>query len=117
MQIFSSFNHLSRFYCSRLNTRIYLHYLGYVVFDKIEEKLKGNEEVTKQDLVALTFEPIMGGKLTKFDRIIKSIRLVKKINNEYRYDIESMLYAFADKFLLNYYRYSYVSPPFLERGK
>ena len=72
---------------------------GDIIFDKIEEKLKENEEITKQDLVALTFTPIMNGKLTKFDRIIKSIRLVKKINNEYRYDIESMLYAFADKFL------------------
>jgi len=41
----------------------------------------------------------MGGKLTKLDRIIKSIRIIKKINNEYRYDVESMLYAFADKFL------------------
>lgn len=41
----------------------------------------------------------MSGKLTKLDRIIKSIRIVKKIYNEYRYDIESMLYAFADKFL------------------
>ena len=33
------------------------------------------------------------------DRRIKSIRIIKKINNEYRYDVESMLYAFADKFL------------------
>ncbi len=41
----------------------------------------------------------MGGKLTKLDKIIKSIQLVKKINNEYMYDIESLLYAFADKFL------------------
>ncbi|OOM15936.1 hypothetical protein [Clostridium saccharobutylicum] len=38
-------------------------------------------------------------KYTKLDRIIKSIRIVKKIENEYRYDVESMLYAFADKFL------------------
>lgn len=49
--------------------------------------------------IPLTFTPIMGGKLTKLDKIIKSIQLVKKINNEYMYDIESLLYAFADKFL------------------
>jgi len=70
-----------------------------IVIQEVEEKLNNNEEVTKQDLVALTFTPIMGGKLTKLDRIIKSIRIIKKIDNEYRYDIESMLYAFADKFL------------------
>jgi hypothetical protein len=62
-------------------------------------KTRDKEEITKQDLVALTFAPIMGGKLTNLDKILKSIRLVKKIDNEYRYDMESMLYAFADKFL------------------
>ncbi|MFT8352920.1 hypothetical protein [Clostridium saccharoperbutylacetonicum] len=72
---------------------------GDIVFEEVEEKLNNNKEVTKQDLVALTFTPIMNGKLTKLDRIIKSIRIIKKIDNEYRYDVESMLYAFADKFL------------------
>ena len=41
----------------------------------------------------------MGGKLTKAEKIIKSIRIVKSYDSEYKYDIESMLYAFADKFL------------------
>ena len=72
---------------------------GDIIFDKVEEKLRDKKEITKQDLVALTFAPIMGGKLTNIDKILKSIRLVKKIDNEYRYDMESMLYAFADKFL------------------
>ena len=72
---------------------------GDVVIQKVEEKVNDNIEVTKQDLIALTFTPIMSSKVTKLDRIIKSIRLMKKIDNEYRYDIESMLYAFADKFL------------------
>ena len=72
---------------------------GDIVIQEVEEKLNNNVEVTKRDLVALTLTPIMSGKLTKLDRIIKSIRIVKKIDNDYRYDIESMLYAFADKFL------------------
>lgn len=72
---------------------------GDIVIKEVEEKLNNNIEVTKQDLIALTFTPIMSGKLTKLDRIIKSIKLIKRINDEYKYDIESMLYAFADKFL------------------
>lgn len=72
---------------------------GDIVIQEVEAKLNNNIEITKQELVALTFTPIMSGKLTKLERIIKSIRIVKKINNDYRYDIESMLYAFADKFL------------------
>ena len=58
---------------------------GDIVIQEVEEKLNNNIEVTKQDLVALTFTPIMSGRLTKLDRIIKSIRIVKKIDNEYRY--------------------------------
>ena len=72
---------------------------GDIVIKEVEEKINDNVEVTKQDLIALTFTPIMSGKLSKLDKIIKSIRLVKKIDNEYRYDVESMIYAFADKFL------------------
>ena len=72
---------------------------GDIVIQEVEEKLNNNIEVTKQDLIALTFTPIMSGKLSKLDKIIKSIKLVKKIDSDYRYDVESMLYAFADKFL------------------
>ena len=72
---------------------------GDIVIKETEGKINDNVEVTKQDLIALTFTPIMSGKLSKLDKIIKSIRLVKKIDNEYRYDVESMIYAFADKFL------------------
>ena len=70
---------------------------GDIVIKEVEEKINDNVDVTKQDLIALTFTPIMSGKLSKLDKIIKSIRLVKKIDNQYRYDVESMLYAFADK--------------------
>ena len=69
---------------------------GDLVVEELEKKVKNKEHITKQELIALTFTPIMGGKLTKAEKIIKSIRIVKSSNNEYKYDIESMLYAFAD---------------------
>ena len=72
---------------------------GDLIVEELEKKVKNKENITKQELVALTFTPIMGGKLTKAEKIIKSIRIVKSSDNEYKYDIESMLYAFADKFL------------------
>lgn len=72
---------------------------GDAVIQEIENKLNKNLEITKQDLIALTFTPIMSGELSRLDKIIKSIRLVKRIDDEYKYDVESMLYAFADKFL------------------
>ncbi|MDY4078060.1 MAG: DUF4351 domain-containing protein, partial [Clostridium sp.] len=67
--------------------------------EEVEKKINNKEKLTKQELVSLAFTPIMGGKLTKAEKIIKSIRIVKSSDSEYKYDIESMLYAFADKFL------------------
>ena len=72
---------------------------GDLVVEELEKKVKNKEHITKQELIALTFTPIMGGKLTKAEKIIKSIKIVKSSDSEYKYDIESMLYAFADKFL------------------
>ena len=72
---------------------------GDLIVEELENKVKNKENITKQELVALTFTPIMGGKLTKAEKIIKSIIIVKSSDNEYKYDIELMLYAFADKFL------------------
>lgn len=41
----------------------------------------------------------MGGKSDKVDRILNAIKVVKNIDSEYRYDVETILYAFANKFL------------------
>lgn len=72
---------------------------GDKIFNEIINKIKNNENVTKTDLVELTFTPIMGGKLSKADKIINAVKVVKNIDREYRYDIEAILYAFASKFL------------------
>ena len=72
---------------------------GDIVLDRIEKKIKKKEEVSKSELVSLTFTPIMGGSLSKADRIMRSIRIIEEVEDDYKYDIESMLYAFADKFL------------------
>ena len=72
---------------------------GDKIFNDILEKMKHKEELSKQDIISLTFTPIMGGKLSKSDKIINAIRVVKDINKDYRYDVESILYAFASKFL------------------
>ncbi|WP_315080647.1 hypothetical protein [uncultured Clostridium sp.] len=72
---------------------------GDKVFEKIINKIKNGDKIEKQDLITLTFTPIMGGELSKGDKILNAIKIVKDIDSEYIYDIESMLYAFASKFL------------------
>ena len=86
----SKFNVKSIFMCEKN---------GDLIFEELEKKINNKEKLTKQELISLAFTPIMGGKLTKVEKIIKSIRIVKSSDSEYKYDIESMLYAFADKFL------------------
>ena len=69
------------------------------IFDAIKDKLDKGTEVTKQEVIALAFTPIMGGSMSKQEKIIKAIRITMTINKEYRYDVQSILYAFANKFL------------------
>ena len=47
----------------------------------------------------LSFSPIMGGQVSKLDRILNTIKLLKDIDITYRHDVESIIYAFANKFL------------------
>lgn len=72
---------------------------GDKIFDEIAEKIHSGEEFTKQDIISLTFTPIMGGKSTKTEKIVKAIKITKDIDKYYRYDVQSILYAFASKFL------------------
>ena len=51
------------------------------------------------DILKLTFTPVMGGKMNKSEKILKAIRLSKEITSPYKRDMESILYAFANKFL------------------
>ncbi|RXI40135.1 hypothetical protein DP129_05320 [Clostridium tetani] len=72
---------------------------GDKIYNDIVEKIKSGIEITKQDIISLTFTPIMGGKIGIADKIINAIHIVKDINNDYKYDVESILYVFANKFL------------------
>lgn len=72
---------------------------GDEVFHEIINKIKNGDRVEKQDLITLTFTPIMGGKSGKADRILNAIKIVRNVDTEYKYDIETILYAFASKFL------------------
>lgn len=44
----------------------------------IVEKINLLEDISKQDIISLSFTPIMGGSLSKADKILKAIKLVKK---------------------------------------
>ena len=60
-----------------------------------------NEDGDKvfDEIIKLTFTPVMGGKMDKSEKILKAIKLSKEITSPYKRDMESILYAFANKFL------------------
>ncbi len=60
---------------------------GDKIYNDIVEKIKSGIEITKQDIIALAFTPIMGGKVGIADKIINAIHIVKDINNDYKYDV------------------------------
>lgn len=72
---------------------------GDKIYNDIVKKIKSGIEITKQDIISLTFTPIMGGNVSKVDKILNVIDIVKDVNEDYKYDVESILYAFANKFL------------------
>ena len=72
---------------------------GDKVFDEIIDKLSCGKDIDKQDIIKLTFTPVMGGKMDKSEKILKAIKLSKEITSPYKRDMESILYAFANKFL------------------
>ena len=72
---------------------------GDEVFDYISEKINKGISLSKDDIISLSFTPIMGGKISKLDRILNTIKVLKDIDDTYRPDVESIIYAFANKFL------------------
>ena len=72
---------------------------GDEVFDYIVDKINKGISLSKDDIISLSFIPIMGGKVSKLDRILNTIKVLKDIDDVYRHDVESIIYAFANKFL------------------
>lgn len=72
---------------------------GDEVFDYISDKINKRISLSKDDIISLSFTPIMGGKTSKLDRILNTIKVLKDIDDTYRHDVESIIYAFANKFL------------------
>lgn len=72
---------------------------GDEVFDYISDKINKGISLSKDDIISLSFIPIMGGKISKLDRILNTIKVLKDIDDTYRHDVESIIYAFANKFL------------------
>lgn len=73
---------------------------GDQVLQRLKFKLQAGDTLTNDDLIGLAFAPIMGGQWTQTERIKEAITLSHSItNSEDKANIQSILFAFASKFL------------------
>lgn len=80
------------FYMDKIN--------GDEQYEHLKNKIKQGEVLTRQDLLALVFLPIMHSEKDKNERIIESIKLAKEIKDkENQMNSLALLYAFAEKFI------------------
>jgi hypothetical protein len=65
----------------------------------LKNKIDNNEELTNEEVLSLTFIPLMKGELTRTESTIRSIELADKINkSDSKLKCLTMLYALLEKF-------------------
>jgi hypothetical protein len=89
--------------CGSLNYRVEAFYMvnidGDEKYSSIKIKINNGEELTVDDIVILTFIPLMKSNLSKGTRAMNSLNLAKSIKDEkLRGDCVTLLYALFDKF-------------------
>ncbi|KYH34832.1 hypothetical protein CLTEP_11470 [Clostridium tepidiprofundi DSM 19306] len=69
-------------------------------YEHLKNKIDQGEALTRLDLLALVFLPIMHSEKDKNERIIESIKLAKEIKDkENQMNSLALLYAFSEKFI------------------
>lgn len=82
---------IDAFYMSSIN--------GDEKYDTLKRKIEKNQELTDEEILGLTFIPLMKGKLTRTERTLKSIELASKIvEGDKKIKCLTMLYALLEKF-------------------
>ncbi|WP_066827666.1 hypothetical protein, partial [Clostridium tepidiprofundi] len=68
-------------------------------YAQLKEKIEAGKELTNEEILSLTFIPLMNSKEDKSTRAIKSIELASKIKeNDNKLHCLSLLYALLEKF-------------------
>lgn len=69
------------------------------VLNDIENKLIEGKKLNDREILDLIFTPIMGGELTKENKIIRALKISKDYPINKKQDVQAILYTFALKFL------------------
>lgn len=69
------------------------------VLERIEDLQVLGHDLTRQDCLELILIPLMGGDLTKQEKILRALKITRDMQQEETKQIQAMLYAFSEKFL------------------
>jgi len=92
-----------KIFCGSLNYQVEAFYMvnidGDEKYSSIKSKINNGEELNVNDIVVLTFIPLMKSNVSKGTRAMNSLNLAKSIKDEkLRGDCVTLLYALFDKF-------------------
>lgn len=89
--------------CGAYTYRVIPVYMGEknadVIIEKLKVKKNTGQSLTEDDFAWLSLTPLMGGEMSRKDKIKESILLAKDEHTEISGKVTAMLYALADKFL------------------
>ncbi len=69
------------------------------VIYRLKKKKATGEALTEDDFAQLSLAPLMGGEMSRKDKIKEGILLAKEEHNDIADKVMAMLYTLADKFL------------------
>ncbi len=89
--------------CGAYTYRVIPVYMGErnadVIIEEMKVKKKAGQSLTEDDFAWLSLTPLMGGEMSRKDKIRESMLLAKDEHTETSGKVTAMLYALADKFL------------------
>lgn len=89
--------------CGIYTYRVIPIYMGQRNADEVIHRLKqkkdAGEALTEDDFAQLSLTPLMGGKMSRKDKIKEGIMLAREEHNDMADKVMAMLYTLADKFL------------------
>ena len=89
--------------CGMYTYRVVPIYMGKKnadgIIQQLKEKHATGEALTEDDLAQLCLAPLMGGTMSRKDKIKEGILLAKEEHNDMSDKVMAMLYTLADKFL------------------
>ncbi len=69
------------------------------MLETVKEKLEAGQSISRADMMALTFAPVMGGDLSPYEKIRDALEIAKEIADDYGRKVEGKFICLCDVYL------------------